>query len=195
MWFYGCSKCRNVLKFRLSPCNVFPPFQALPLFPSVLITKLDSAAAWQTSTNTCWWQITWTGATAGCYRSFPTNCVALGGEGKSPAPWTAAWTKLTHRMKRGSFFCRQLDLRMGKRPNVKLSNSTVEARLLFYRVMTCASYRTPNNLQILDPHQILVAKTPVRKTLTVLAMKLKTHRRVCGGLGRADGKFYISWAV
>lgn len=138
----------------------FHCFQALPLLPSSLIIKLVLAVAWQTSTSICWWPTTWTGATAGCYRSFPVNSVALGDERKSSAPWTAAGAKQQrHRMRCGYFFHRQLGLRKEKRPNLKLWNCLVQARLLVYRAKMHDSHLGPNRLSLLrHPHKVLMKK-------------------------------------
>lgn len=169
-------------------------FQALPL----LITKLASAVAWQTSTNICWWQTIWTGATAGCYRSFPVNCAALGDERKASAPRTAAGAKLRHRMRCRDFFHRQLEQRREKRPNLKLWNPKGQARRLFYQVKTHGSHLEANRLSLLRrPHKILMKKVPVTRsfTLSVTRMRLQILSTTSGGLGRADEKLSISEVI
>lgn len=128
-------------------------FQAPPVLPSFLITKLASAVAWQTSTNTSWWQTTWTGATAGCYRNFPVNSAAPGGERKSSAPWTAARAKLRHRRRCGDFFHLQLDPRTENLLNLKMRNATAQSHLFPYRVKTQGSHLETNRLRLLwRPH-------------------------------------------
>lgn len=185
--FHFCAHFLCVSHLKMS----FQHFQALPLLPSFLITKLASAVAWQTSTIICWWQTTWTGATAGCYRSFLVNFGAPGEERKSSAPRTAAWVKLRHRMRRRDFFHRQQDLTREKRPNLKLWNPITQVRLLLYRMTRHCSHLETNGLSLLRrPHKILMKKVPVTRsfTLSVTAMKLQTRRTSCGGLGRADEK-------
>lgn len=165
-------------------------FQALPLLPSFLITKAASAVVWQTSTNICWWQTTWTWVTAWCYRNFLVNFGAPGGETKSSAPWTAARAMLRLKMRCGDFFHRQQDLRREKRPNLKLWKPRTPARLLLYRVTTHGSHPETNRLSMLRRlHETLLKKVPVTRSFTLLVtvMKLQTLRTTCGGLGRGEG--------
>ena len=186
---------RKLVRIDPDPNMSFIHFQAPSVPPSFLITKPASEVVWQTSTSTWSWRTPWTGATAGWYRSSPVNSAALcRDEGRSPAPWTAAWSALRpgrrrrrkrrRRRRRGGSFHLRPDPRRETPPDPKYRDSTAQARLVSHRVRRPASPAEPDRRSVLKT-------VPVTRSVSRSAtgMKQRTVNTVSGGLGRTDGMY------
>lgn len=161
--------------------------QALLLLPSCLISSSASVVAWQTLTNTCWWQTTWTGVTAGCCRSFPASSAALWSEVKCPAPRTAARARLRHGMTRWGSSPRQRGLRRESAQNLKCWKPTARPHLLLHQGERHSNHLEPSKPTQRSSHKIPKKKKPSAKdfVLRVKGTKLQTLS-TSGGPGRDD---------